>query len=519
MKSISTSLLLSIAIFSGLATYFWFVCDDAFISFRYSDNLANGYGLLYNHSEKPPIEGYSNFLWVILGTVIIWLGFDISQIIPCFSILSGIIGLIVLEKTLKFFQIPKKIQAFSLLSTAIFPPYFIYGTSGLETLPAAVSLFGCFVYLLIEKKLLTACFFAICLALLRPEGILWVLVISVLSIFNCNFKLTFKFLGIVFSIFTIYFCWRWNYFEELLPVTVVNKVGLTSFTFLRGLDYLAIYLFTYLLPFLLLTLLLFTFKNSLKNRLKSTIILLTGGLFIYPLTSGGDFMTSGRFFVTTVLFQSLIIALTLNQIKIIQLKYILTISFCLISIASCLSAFNLGLVPKSILSKFHFRLNTPEYRTEAQQHAYMKYNSERWHILGKTLHQHTEPGDSIVAGAIGNLGFYSKRHIYDRFGLVEKRVANLSNQERQIKSPGHDKAVKADFFLDKNPTILKAYIMPTSNQERIKNQLKRWQNQYENKYQGEEHPLEYIDSKNRQLTVLILRLINDKNFINEKTES
>ncbi|MEE2886561.1 MAG: hypothetical protein VX951_03930, partial [Planctomycetota bacterium] len=42
---------------------FW-TCDDAFISFRYSDNLIEGKGLRYNAVEK--VEGYSNFLWTIL---------------------------------------------------------------------------------------------------------------------------------------------------------------------------------------------------------------------------------------------------------------------------------------------------------------------------------------------------------------------------------------------------------------------------------------------------------------------
>jgi arabinofuranosyltransferase len=41
-----------------------FVCDDAFISFRYARNLAEGAGLVFNPGEAP-VEGYSNFLWVL----------------------------------------------------------------------------------------------------------------------------------------------------------------------------------------------------------------------------------------------------------------------------------------------------------------------------------------------------------------------------------------------------------------------------------------------------------------------
>lgn len=42
--------------------------DDAYISFRYAKNLAAGHGLTWNPGE-PPVEGYSNFLWVLILTL------------------------------------------------------------------------------------------------------------------------------------------------------------------------------------------------------------------------------------------------------------------------------------------------------------------------------------------------------------------------------------------------------------------------------------------------------------------
>ncbi|HVN38823.1 MAG TPA: hypothetical protein VMW19_11715 [Myxococcota bacterium] len=38
-------------------------CDDAFISFRYAQNLAHGDGLVYNAGER--VEGYTNLLWTL----------------------------------------------------------------------------------------------------------------------------------------------------------------------------------------------------------------------------------------------------------------------------------------------------------------------------------------------------------------------------------------------------------------------------------------------------------------------
>ena len=50
--------------------------DDAFISFRYAQNMAQGHGLIYNLGER--VEGYTNFLWTVLAALVLWLGGDIS---------------------------------------------------------------------------------------------------------------------------------------------------------------------------------------------------------------------------------------------------------------------------------------------------------------------------------------------------------------------------------------------------------------------------------------------------------
>lgn len=41
----------------------WFLCDDAFISFRYARHLVEGHGLVFNPGER--VEGFTNLLWVL----------------------------------------------------------------------------------------------------------------------------------------------------------------------------------------------------------------------------------------------------------------------------------------------------------------------------------------------------------------------------------------------------------------------------------------------------------------------
>ncbi len=54
--------------------YVGYIKDDAFISMRYARNLAEGQGLVFNPGDR--LEGYTNFLWVILLTPAFWLGVD-----------------------------------------------------------------------------------------------------------------------------------------------------------------------------------------------------------------------------------------------------------------------------------------------------------------------------------------------------------------------------------------------------------------------------------------------------------
>ena len=63
-----------LALLAWLASVAWFLTDDAFISFRYTRNLLEGHGLVFNPGER--VEGYTNFLW-ILELAAIWGLFNI----------------------------------------------------------------------------------------------------------------------------------------------------------------------------------------------------------------------------------------------------------------------------------------------------------------------------------------------------------------------------------------------------------------------------------------------------------
>ncbi|MEM1029329.1 MAG: hypothetical protein AAGN82_03215 [Myxococcota bacterium] len=107
--------------------------DDAYISFRYARNLADGLGLVYNEGQR--IEGYTNFLWTVLLALVDVVGLD-----PV--VMAKVIGAAATVGTLWLVyrwsdeiapgrRVPP-VAPWLLATTGVFAGY---GVFGLETLP------------------------------------------------------------------------------------------------------------------------------------------------------------------------------------------------------------------------------------------------------------------------------------------------------------------------------------------------------------------------------------------------
>ncbi|HEX9671069.1 MAG TPA: hypothetical protein VGC93_16500, partial [Thermoanaerobaculia bacterium] len=85
------------ALLLARAAHLWdpyLLVDDAFISFRYAANLAEGHGLVFNVGER--VEGYTNFLWTLLLAGGAALGLDLPRLSVALAAAAGIaaIGLL-----------------------------------------------------------------------------------------------------------------------------------------------------------------------------------------------------------------------------------------------------------------------------------------------------------------------------------------------------------------------------------------------------------------------------------------
>src|SRR5438552_1169650 len=62
---LAAALFLALVVLAGWRLT-WFLTDDAFITFRYISNRRLGYGYVWNAPPFRPVEGYTNFLWMVL---------------------------------------------------------------------------------------------------------------------------------------------------------------------------------------------------------------------------------------------------------------------------------------------------------------------------------------------------------------------------------------------------------------------------------------------------------------------
>ncbi|MCZ6767581.1 MAG: hypothetical protein O7D32_11695, partial [bacterium] len=121
---------------------FRFVCDDAFISFRFARNWVHGHGLRYNLGDHLPVEGYSNFLWVCVAAVFEWAGVDPRIWVSIVSFAAGSLLLLLVFRTLhRCLGMSLWVVVPACLFLGCSPALAVWSTSGLETAAFALLMF------------------------------------------------------------------------------------------------------------------------------------------------------------------------------------------------------------------------------------------------------------------------------------------------------------------------------------------------------------------------------------------
>lgn len=231
----------TLALLLAHAAHYLFLCDDAFISFRYARNLAEGHGLVFNPGHER-VEGYTNFLWVLLLAAFNLIGLVPEKAAHVLSIAATVAlwGLVV---WFSFRSIPRGRPRWPCLIAPLFlamtRSVAVWSTSGLETRLFEVLVIAGVLRLIVENEARVAgrprrnlaTFFLAFATLTRPDGLL----ISALA-FACaglqllhrrrlNLRTFGAQIGWYALIVGAHVAFRLIYYGQWLPNTYYAKVG------------------------------------------------------------------------------------------------------------------------------------------------------------------------------------------------------------------------------------------------------------------------------------------------------
>jgi arabinofuranosyltransferase len=453
---------------------FWWVDEDAFISFRFAYNLARGEGLRFNLGERIPVEGYSNFVWVLWSSLIEFVGGDVTFWVPLTSAFLGAVLLyrvfIVLRNDL---GLNLWLATLATLSLAVFPPFAVWSTSGLETVPAALALFIAFEQIVIRREdTWRGGLAGLALTLLRVEGLAWALLVGLCAFLSSRLsavrtrKIPLTYFTIVIVGFGIFLAWRYSYYHSLIANTAVAKnIGVSPASIERGMRYVAVYVLTFLTPLLILPAGVIALSKT-RRPVGLPILIFSVAPIGYSIVVGGDYMTMGRFLVQMLPFTALLFGWLLQWLseRNLSVKGTLAVgaTATLVMIAGLLPAADIHVVPEQIRARIDWK--SPPYLTEVEKWNVQRRHSVRQREMALALKDLTRPEDTLVTIAVGNLGYYSHLFIYDQSGLLDREVA--AKPVTQLIAPGHDKLVPPEFFLKEHPTIIEADIVPMRSLDR-----------------------------------------------------
>ncbi len=439
---------IGLVVFHGLG-YLNSVADDAFISFRYAQHLADGLGPNWNSTGR--VEGYTNFLLVALLGGLAKLGFSIVVTARVIGAVSTIATLLIIYKIWVLWRDDDEdaglnppvflASVFVLLGLSSGVAYYTF--SGLETTLFMLLLTASAYFYFLERRAASLPWSAVTLAaaaMTRPEGLIAVAVTGVFYLAGFvastqrprNYLDVLAWAGVFTLLYGPYFVWRFTYYDYLLPNTFYAKVEPGSEIFGRGVEYLRDAASQYLLLPMFAGAACLLARSRLRHD-AAYVMALCGALLLAIIYEGGDFMPYFRFAVPVLplLYLSGVagFAMLLNSAVAHRTHAVLIATFAL-AIA--------GL----FLLQDSSRLTTDRL---------IEHNNSP---LATWFREYTPNDFRIGAVAVGVLAYYADRDIIDMAGINDSVIAHTDVPRFAVVQPGHEK-YNVDYVLSEaRPEII-----------------------------------------------------------------
>jgi hypothetical protein len=266
---------------------YFYLDDDAMISMRYARNWASGLGLVWNPGER--VEGYTNFLWTAVMTVIhkVGMGEDLTSAYVVAVNWALVIAIVWFVQAIMRWLMVHRLWVFAIcLVVALDENMIQWSRSGLETILLTFLVVVC-VWAVVSGR---QRWFALSLSLVplaRSDAFVLAFALGVYYLWLNRRRWTSALLLLIVCTIpaTVHLLFRYDYYGELLPNTYYLKVGGFESLWQIGLSYILRLIVSY--PVVLLLALCALLLRRVDERIRLLpLVALTQ--IVYTVAIGGD---------------------------------------------------------------------------------------------------------------------------------------------------------------------------------------------------------------------------------------
>ena len=402
-----------------LALFWDWTSDDAYISFRYAENLAAGRGLVFNPGER--VEGYSNFSWVILLALAKTVGLSPVFVAKALGSLAAFLLLGLWLKAAAEAGFGERSRLAGLWMLALSTGLACFTMSGLETVAYALLLFAVVVLerrseQAPEPRRLAAVYIVLLLvAISRPEGVMFLLLSAAYHVGRRLMRgrglavkttlLIAASAGLAFAAFLVF---RWLTYGSLVPNTYYAKPpgtfvdgpsGALLASLLGGLGSAS---------FLVLFIPVLMVGRKGTGRLGYALLIVLGQLIF--LSYAGDWMAFGRFFLPIA---PLVLFIFFSLLETHRRTVAAALAFVTLA----------GLVVINVWQ-------THSALAERDKFPYLIMRAERLVDLAHEVERELPAGALIALRRQGAIPYFTGLRSLDTLGLTHRAIARLIHQEK-----------------------------------------------------------------------------------------
>jgi hypothetical protein len=449
------------------------ISDDAMTSMQYAKNLAEGNGLVFNVGER--VEGYTNFLWVLVMTPLYALckAFDLA-FVPLVNHLNVAIAAAV---TGLVYWLGSRLWGSRHLATwiAVFllvvdNAFTTWAVLGLEVQILALWMLLALVAFrsTLRYRAIWAGLALLAAHLTRPDAALFCVCIIgnelLAAVFDWRrgdrrqaargLREALTCAAVWVLPYAGYFAWHYAYYGWPFPNTYYLKLGGDIDGWARGFDYTLDFLKVRAWVPAAGVLAVLAIRDK-------TVRMLIGYLalhVLYVTYAGGDFMPGHRFYVPELPHFALLVGAAVAEMwKWVHLRSMrrwlskigvepaMIAGFALASVIG-------GLAWLAVRERQLGPLNST-MASWGEDHG-------RQRVLMAWLKERKAPGATFATGLIGHTGFLGDIYVIDVCGIIDPVIAHMTVKDFGHGLPGHEKLASVDYVMKKKPTYIGIYVLP-----------------------------------------------------------